>query len=1452
MATQGWTQSAAMSGRRQGGEQPGLPPSLTQLTTDLYALKLKVQSFPTTKELEDERHRRIAVETELEAARQHIDDNDARLARLEEDVRSWHHEIVQEVSREMLDFQGRVVQPLEEQVRAMHDVFPEIEHQAEAANQIATASQQAHGLLQTQIQGITDDTQRTVLQLREQLGAGQSDHAEALVNLMEMVEQTATHDQLTTALEGVAADLDAQTTQLVEQITAANDRVEVVEQELGRSVQDLAGVVDEQVEALEARFQEMIQATASEMREQITQLGSDGRAMSSETQSKIDDLASDVELRTNELTRRCVEFEETMGSMSSAKARDEIVLKLTQQVQSLDAKMENTAQVLHQKVELTAEEMDRQLDQTVLSVDSKLAKGARDAAIKAEMASKSLQEDFAEEKNTLDTEVAKLKSTIERQEKRLLSTLSEDAKIHLTRLKAEVGGLKSTFDERIGQVVAQVERKMEDAQQRVDASTIKVDDMGQRVSETAQENVNRTAEAMDRLDDMRKQLEEQVQQVETNAASTLKLEVTRLEADIGAERQVSQSAIQRVERKCMTDTDAVKRSQEQRFDKVKDAVATLDRKLDVRCSNIETALADQHAQFSAQFTAVEGRTSDKNMSLQVSLKELAEQVNANQRAATAGQTSAEQKVEQRFRHHQSQLDSRCTALADVNARLEVRLSEYKDKVDSTVNDRHAQLEEQILKTRTDMNDRHAQLDQRHSDSQSDFEDRLLQNQASQEARLEQALAKLRATEIQCTRTEAELESVSTNAKDMREQFSRRHGDLENTLEAQRLDTTTVMDDVKARLAQNTAHFTNLIGGLEAKSSGIESNIAGTMQSIEDTRDKFSGVCSRLESEMREDRKLNHESVTDLAARIATINTDTESTIHLLRQQMLEKHLGLESKLVKEKSSAEELAKTQYQNIVDIVKQVELQCEQIDASAVSSREELDSKLESKATELNDKFMSLNTTGSDRAKRAEDIMDALATETEKNKRSLEDMCSKVEKKNVAAMQLLEDQIADQSDSLIQLVGKVERTVDKMEARQVERTNELQVTFEDAQTAAAAAVTELRVRLSTKLDELEENVQKDHDHFVAECERIDQKSSDESKSVDKKLVSTTSMLMTNLQKLSKDLAAHVETSSETHDSLDAKYEMQCEDIRARLKTQLEVLSRELMEQMQELMKKDELLDAAIHQQHLHFTTVSADLRDCHDTATSELEDWAKRTDEDVAAVDKNFRTACEELVEQITTINTTLTQKLQNAQAHLDAKDAEIEASLYAKVEELMDKDAALSSSLQAETDQRHLEIDKLEKANAKLMLDLEDKSVKMDAAVAAVDSAADARDAAQTVRVNKLDADITTKIMTSIEELEGSVNRDLKPLLKTVDEIGIKLVTVAEQASTADTTATRLNLLQMDVKQIGDNTQTLIERSDRDFDELSSRLDATTTEVQDLALDFTGLELAAMLDPANSTS
>ena len=58
------------------------------------------------------------------------------------------------------------------------------------------ASQVAHEA-QAQVQALADSTRETVERLGAELGAEQRDHAEAITNLMDMLERTATQEERT-------------------------------------------------------------------------------------------------------------------------------------------------------------------------------------------------------------------------------------------------------------------------------------------------------------------------------------------------------------------------------------------------------------------------------------------------------------------------------------------------------------------------------------------------------------------------------------------------------------------------------------------------------------------------------------------------------------------------------------------------------------------------------------------------------------------------------------------------------------------------------------------------------------------------------------------------------------------------------------------------------------------------------------------------------------------------------------------------------------------------------------------------------------------------------------------------------------------------------------------------------------------------------------------------------
>ena len=85
-------------------------------------------------------------------------------------------------------------------------------------------------------------------------------------------------------------------------------------------------------------------------------------------------------------------------------------------------------------------------------------------------------------------------------------------------------------------------------------------------------------------------------------------------------------------------------------------------------------------------------------------------------------------------------------------------------------------------------------------------------------------------------------------------------------------------------------------------------------------------------------------------------------------------------------------------------------------------------------------------------------------------------------------------------------------------------------DRQLQVANTTAELRVKLTARTEDLEDAVQKNHQHMVAECERLQQKAASESKHIDKKVDRGMTMLHEKLgaltekqEKDKKEAAAH-----------------------------------------------------------------------------------------------------------------------------------------------------------------------------------------------------------------------------------------------------------------------------------------------------------------------------------------
>ena len=525
--------------------------------------------------------------------------------------------------------------------------------------------------------------------------------------------------------------------------------------------------------------------------------------------------------------------------------------------------------------------------------------------------------------------------------------------------------------------------------------------------------------------------------------------------------------------------------------------------------------------------------------------------------------------------------------------------------------------------------------------------------------------------------------------------------------------------------------------------------------------------------------------------------------------------------------------------------IELHSKQKDTDHDNRFNELTAMVIEKTTEFNDMVMKVDKQGSERENRTVELIGELATSVQKNRRELVDLCGAVEKRGQDAAHSLEDQIAENSDSLIQLVNRVERGMDQMETRQSDRVTELQGLMDEGQLQVANTTAELRVKLTARTEDLEDAVQKNHQHMVAECERLQQKAASESKHIDKKVDRGMTMLHEKLGALTEKQEKDNEERKEDLTDVDVKYGDRHKAADERLSLQNELLSSMVRETREELVAKEEALSDAIQGQHAHFTAQVVDLDERLNVGFAEVEEKAAHTAEELGHADKKYSQLCEELMEHFTAKTSTLSSALQAAREQLDAVDQGLEETLHEKTRELAQEDQRLSDRLDEETGQRHEKVVALEAVDAALGDKIDQAGVAAAAATAAVGAASEGRDAAQSARVGQLEVEMGGKLTTAVEELQHTILKDLKPLMSTVDEMGGTLTTVGEKATNAEATATKVELLAMDVEEVQAAVTALDEHGHASADEiekLETEVSMVSEELSELSTELTLVTVA----------
>ena len=186
------------------------------------------------------------------------------------------------------------------------------------------------------------------------------------------------------------------------------------------------------------------------------------------------------------------------------------IKQLTQNVAAVEAKLDSTSQVLNQKVELTADEMDRQLEQTVAAVDTKLSKLQNEVRFQTEASEKTTGVEIRMVRSALDQAINTLTGRVDEHEALLGSRSVEDIRDLREKLTVETGSIGEMIDKRLHDTSQRVDTKLENSLKMVQEFTVNfrtevsgVQESVERMTEGAEKQ---TAEISAKIAEMKKML----------------------------------------------------------------------------------------------------------------------------------------------------------------------------------------------------------------------------------------------------------------------------------------------------------------------------------------------------------------------------------------------------------------------------------------------------------------------------------------------------------------------------------------------------------------------------------------------------------------------------------------------------------------------------------------------------------------------------------------------------------------------------------------------------------------------------------------------------------------------------------------------------------------------------------------------------------------------------------
>ena len=1259
--------------------------------------------------------------------------------RLEKQIQGLKHEIISEVAQELQD----ALVPIQASVSNLAALPPRVAAMEEYRREM-DRNRQDFLEVQSQLAGEHEEFMRLINVATSDL----KDHAEAIGNMMDMVEKTATHEDLGKALDSSAQEME----ELFR--GAAADR-QSLRETLGRSMSDLDAQVgrlhnetSEKLTDLKLQTNLVLDDHAKAVSTEVDRLDGHLVDFRQEFSGIVSGLEAEYHTNLTEITDKFTDLNVKLTPIvASAPARDDFLQKMSVKMQGLDAKVDSTSQILHQKVELTAEAVDRHLASSKSSLDAKVDKVARESTIRSDGIFKQLKSEQAEERHALEAAIATVQTATERQEARMVSRIDDDTKLMQQRLEKDVDELRGTVEARHKDGEAKTQRHIDAAVKQVKSAVDKLAGMEQNMEQAVTENTEKIKFVNTRFDEFRKQVENQIETQSQSLTGDIHRECTAVQNNAQLENQLAMQSVRSLEEKLSSELSRVTERLEEGSMEQAESLRTVDRKLMDLCAASDSRTNNELHRLSRAIAGLETTIPAAEQKLAQRLDELDATVSSNQSSLANGLASAEAKFGDRQRHHETQLEGARTLLSDRYTRLDSKQSETKREATEALHEAMRGLKDQIMEVRSHVNERTSVVEANLGSRATDLEEKVRGSAASMDQKLDEVAGSSTTSANHLIRLEASVQQVNTAVREVRETAAEGSARMERKWDEQFVARDNSLDELRKVVTNNYSHWASLTAATDTKLRALEGKVGSADRLSNDEREKVAEKLQKLETSGRDDHRQFLDSINSLQSAVGELRTDTDHRLAGLQQQAADLSANVDQKHMEKALTLEIRVRDQQTHHAEAMAAVETQSKAKDAEHDKRFADLTATIMNKTHETLEICHQLGTNASQQQqKNIELIADVVGSVTDV-KREAATALAKLEKRQSDTDRQREDQLLEAADAATLGFKRVDAKIEAVETVQGGKLADLQDAVAGMQTAGLTAAAAAEARTKVRLDELADQATAHFDHHRAELETLSERSADATTLVDKKYSSRSTVLLKKLEAMAEQVGLNAKANAAAIAETEGKFGEVQRDVEERIVQQRDVLAGQIKQLKQAQDTRDTAQEKAIEEQHEYFErrvkTVDKELR-------HELSDQGQTAEQLALTVEMHH--------EQQTQVSNEL---LEFVKAENEGQDQRA-AALADTAEQHASNAAAASRLLGAD----------LEAAEGRLNQQMDEEVLKLadrQGAAEGVSGALRLEMEADVEALKELDEHVRVVIVEKLALVQKCIKEDVDELVATVQEV-----------------------------------------------------------------------------------